>query len=132
MATAPPTYLLFDDRYARPAAAKGTILQRKYEKKFDMGMAVCAAVGRDGMRALVNDDNAWAWLSMYFHETTLPKKSDGWFVGDSSRHLVERIRGRSQDQSHRHLVKGATTNCFRFGTYARVLMDRADGQSKIE
>jgi hypothetical protein len=128
----PPTHLLFDNAFARPVGYGEPILQRKFERKYDLGMAVCAAFGEDGARRLLNDANAWPWLSLFFYESTFPMKNGKWFTGERSRHLVQTIAGRKQDQSHRHLVKGAVTNVLRFGQYAVVLTGEASGQSKIE
>ena len=106
--------------------------QRRFEKKYDLGMEVCRALGADAASRLMPDANAWAWLSLFFHESTFPVKKGRWFTGDRSRHLVQTIRDRKQDQSHRHLVKGAVTNVRLFHGDARVLMTEASGQSKIE
>ena len=128
----PPTHLLFDSRYAVEVGYGDPVIQRQSDRKYDMGLEVCRAAGRDNMRSLMGDSNAWAWLSLYFHESTVPFKKGKWFTGARSRHLVEKIAGRRQDQSHRHLVKGAATNVYRFGEYAAVLMSEASGMSKIE
>jgi hypothetical protein len=129
--TPPPTDLLFDDRFSRPVGYGGKVRQIFFERKFDLGMEVCRALGNDVLR-LMPDANAWAWLSLFFHESTIRTKKGRWFTGDRSRHLVQTIEGRKQDQSHRHLVKGAVTNISRIKEYAVVLMSGSDGQSKIE
>lgn len=128
----PPTGLLFDDRFAVELGYGGELPVRQFQTKFDMGMTVAATVGKENLQRLFADENAWPWLSLLFSDTTMPRKGDGWFLGTRSRHMIEKIPGRQQDQSHRHLVKAATINVARFGTHARVLMDRPDGQSKIE
>jgi hypothetical protein len=87
--------------------------------------------GRENSEKLIAMPNAWAWLSLFFYESTLTQKNGRWFTGDRSRHLVQTIQGRKQDQSHRHLVKSAVTNVLRFGKFAEVLMGSADGQSNL-
>ena len=128
----PPVALLFDERYAREVGFGNPCVRRRFDKKYDLGMAVCAAANAENMRQLLANPNAWAWLSLYFHESTMPLKKGLWFTGVRSRHVVDTIEGRTQDQSHRHLVKGAATNVFRFGSYAAVLMGSPSGMSKIE
>lgn len=59
-------------------------------------------------------------------------KKGRWFTGERSRHLVQTIQGRKQDQSHRHLVKGAVTNILRFREDAVVLMSGPSEMAKIE
>jgi hypothetical protein len=128
----PPVELLFDDHFARPVGYGSRIIQRRFERKYDLGMEICRALGNDDALRLMPEANAWAWLSLFFHEGTFPVKKGRWFTGERSRHLVQTIQGRKQDQSHRHLVKGAVTNVLRFREYAVVLMGEASGQSKIE
>jgi hypothetical protein len=128
----PPVEILFEDRFARRVGYGGRLAQRSFERKYDLGMEICRALGTDDALRLMPDANAWAWLSLYFHESTFPVKKSRWFTGERSRHLVQTIQGRKQDQSHRHLVKGAVTNVLRFREYAVVLMGEASGQSKIE
>ena len=76
--------------------------------------------------------NVWAWLSLFYFESTFPQKNSRWFTGDRAHHLVQTIQGRKQDQSHRHLVKSAVADVLRIDRYAAVLMGDADGQSKME
>jgi hypothetical protein len=129
----PPTEILLDDRYCRSVGLSGPLLQRPFERKYDLGMEVCRALGRENAEKIINMPNVWAWLSLFFHETTFPQdKERRWFTGERSRHLIQTIQGRKQDQSHRHLVKSAVTNVLRFGEYAVVLMGTEIGQSKIE
>jgi hypothetical protein len=129
----PPRDLLFDDQYSRLVGVDGPLLQRRFERKYDLGMEVCRALGRENAERIMNMPNAWAWLSLFFYETTFRQDKEGcWFTGERSRHLVQTIQGRKQDQSHRHLVKSAATNVLRFGECAVVLMGAEIGQSKIE
>jgi hypothetical protein len=130
---APPTEILRDDHYSRPVGFGGPLLQRRFERKYDLGMEVCRALGRENADKIINMPNVWAWLSLFFHETVFPQDKEGrWFTGERSRHLIQTIQGRKQDQSHRHLVKSAVTNVLRSGEYAVVLMGTEIGQSKIE
>ena len=128
----PPTSLLFDDRYSRPLPFEGELVQRRFTRKFDLGMEVCRALGREDAKKLEPMPNVWPWLSLFFQESTFPQKSGRWFTGVRSRHVIQTIQGRKQDQSHRHLVKSAVTNVTRFGRFAVVLMGNDIGQSKIE
>jgi hypothetical protein len=128
----PPAEILLDERYSRPVGLGGPLLQRRFERKYDLGMEICKVLGRENAEKILNMPNVWAWLSLFFYESTFRQKNGRWFTGDRPRHLVQTIQGRKQDQSHRHLVKSAVTNLLRFDRYAAVLMDGADGQSKIE
>lgn len=128
----PPTEILLDNRYSRLVGFGGVLVQRHFERKYDLGMEVCRALGRENAEKIINMPSVWAWLSLFFSDSTFRQKNVRWFTGDRSRHLVQTILGRKQDQSHRHLVKSAVTNVLRFDRYAAVLMDNADGQSKIE
>lgn len=127
----PPVSLLNNDAYSRPVAPEVEIEARRFATKYELGMEICTAFGNEAVDA-VKDNGVWAWLSLALHESTMPKKDGTWFVGAKSRHIVERIPGRLQDQSHRHLVKGAAMAVRRFDTDAKVLMGRPDEQSKIE
>jgi hypothetical protein len=129
----PPTEMLTDDRYSSPVGFGGPLLQRRFDRKYDLGMEVCRALGRENAEKIMNMPNVWSWLSLFFYETAFPRDKEArWFTGERSRHLVQTIQGRKQDQSHRHLVKSAVTNVLRFGEYAVVLMGTEIGQSKIE
>jgi len=128
----PPTEILLDDRYSRPLGFGGLLVQRHFDRKYDLGMEVCRALGRENAEKITNIPNVWAWLSLFFSDSTFPQKNGRWFTGERSRHLVQTIQGRKQDQSHRHLVKSAVTNVIRFGEFAVVLMGSEIGQSKIE
>jgi hypothetical protein len=127
----PPTNILGDERYSRSLGLAGRLAQRKFERKYDLGMAICTGLGKPDAERLLLIPNAWPWLSLFFHESTFPQKGGKWRVGIDSRHIVQTIAGRKQDQSHRHLVKSAVTNVLRFDVFATVLMSDI-GQSKIE
>jgi hypothetical protein len=129
---APPTTLLFDDQYSKLLPFEGELVERRFTRKFDLGMEVCRALGREDAKKLEPMANVWSWLSLFFHESTFGQKNGRWFTGVRSRHIVQTIQGRKQDQSHRHLVKSAVTNVLRFDRYAVVLMGDDIGQSKIE
>lgn len=128
----PPTSILTDDQYSRSVGFEGRLVQRRFEHKYDLGMDVYRALGPVNVNKLVAMNGVWAWLSLFFYESTFPQKNGRWFTGERSRHLVQTIQGRKQDQSHRHLVKSAVTNVLRFDRYAAVLMGDASGQSKME
>ena len=128
----PPESLLFDDEYSRLLPFEGELIQRRFTRKFDLGMEVCRALGREDAKKLEPMPNVWPWLSLFFHESTFPQKNGRWFTGDRSRHIIQTIQGRKQDQSHRHLVKSAVTNVVRFDRFAAVLMGNEIRQSKIE
>jgi len=128
----PPISLLFDDQYSRLVEFDGELAQRRFDRKFDLGMEVCRALGREDTKKIESMPNVWPWLSLFFHESTFPQENGRWFTGERSRHIVQTIKGRKQDQSHRHLVKSAVTNVLRFGEFAVVLMGNEIRQSKIE
>jgi hypothetical protein len=128
----PPTRILEDDRYSKRLGFAGRLPERKFERKYDLGMAICTGLGRENADRMLLIPNAWPWLSLLYHETTFPQKNGKWQTGDDARHLIQTIHGRKQDQSHRHLVKSAVTNVLRFREYAVVLMGNQIGQSKIE
>ncbi|MDQ6734650.1 MAG: hypothetical protein M3Z35_11165 [Nitrospirota bacterium] len=130
----PPGALLEDDFYARPYDDIAEIRVRRFATKYELGMEISTSFGGEEKTDAALKENAlWAWLSLACHESTMPKR-DGtnWFLGAKSRHVVELIPGRHQDQSHRHLVKGAAMAVRRFGRDAKVLLGRPDEQSKIE
>lgn len=128
----PPTAILYDERYSRSLGLSGRLAQRKFERKFDLGMAICTGIGRPDAERLLLNPNVWPWMSLFFHESTFRQQKNGkWLTGADSRHIVQTIAGRKQDQSHRHLVKSAVTNVIRFREFAVVLMSDI-GQSKIE
>jgi hypothetical protein len=122
----PPTLLLFDDRYSRLVGFDGELAQRRFDRKFDLGMEVCRALGREDTKKIESMPDVWPWLSLFFYESTFPQKNGRWFTGERSRHIVQTIQGRNQDQSHRHLVKSAVTNVLRF----RPICGSADGQCR--
>jgi hypothetical protein len=51
----------------------GQVRQIFFERKFDLGMEVYGALGSEVLR-LMPDANAWAWLSLFFHESTIRTK----------------------------------------------------------
>jgi len=128
----PANHILEDDRYSKKLGFGGRLPVRRFERKYDLGMAICAGLGREDAERLLLIPNAWPWLSLLYHESTFPQKNGKWRTGDDARHLIQTIHGRKQDQSHRHLVNSAVTNVLRFDRYAAVLMGNADGQSKME
>ncbi|MGC2305135.1 hypothetical protein [Candidatus Binatus sp.] len=70
--TPPPVEMLFDDRCARRVGYGGPVNQRRFEKKYELGMEVCRALGVEGASRLMPDANAWAWLSLFFHKVPFP------------------------------------------------------------
>jgi hypothetical protein len=128
----PPMHILEDDRYSKKLGLPGRLPLRRFETKYDMGMAICAGLGRDDAAQLLLISNAWPWLSLLYHESTFPQKNAKWQTGDDARHLIQTIQRRKQVQSHRHLVNSAVTNVLRFGEYSAVLMGKGIWQSKIE
>lgn len=129
--TAPPTNLLSDE-YSYLLEPGFEVNPRKFGTKFEMGMEVCTSAGNTILPSLWPTDGLWAALSLMFHQSTFPSKNGQWFIGSPSRHVITRIPGRKQDQSHRHLVKGAAIAVNRFGTEARVLMGGPHEQAKME
>jgi len=127
----PPLHILEDDRYSKRLGFNGRLPLRRFEKKYDLGISICAGLGREDAERMLMIPNAWPWLSLLYHESTIPQKNGKWWTGNDARHIVQTIHGRRQDQSHRHLVKSAVTNVLRFGEHAAVLMDKI-AQSKIE
>jgi hypothetical protein len=128
----PPTRILEDDRYSKRLGFAGRLPERKFVRKYDLGMAICTGLGPENADRMLLIPNVWPWLSLLYHDTTFPQKNGKWQTGDDARHLIQAIHGRKQDQSHRHLVKSAVTNVLRFREYAVVLMGNQIGQSKIE
>lgn len=128
---APPMNLLTDE-HSQILNPGFDVNPRKFGTKFEMGMEVCTGAGGLALSTLWPNDGLWAALSLAFHQSTFPFKNGQWFIGSPSRHMVTRIPGRKQDQSHRHLVKGATMAVSRFGIEARVLMGGPHEQAKME
>jgi len=65
-------------------------VQRRFQRKYDLGMEVCRALGRENVEKIINMPNVWAWLSLFFYGTTFPQDKDGrWFTGERSRHLIQ-------------------------------------------
>jgi hypothetical protein len=129
-ASPPPEHLLFEDTYSKPIRYGNPLARRTYARKFDLGMAVCSAFGQEDTRRLLNEPNAWPWLSLFFCQSTFPQKKGKWFTGERSRHLVQTIEGRKQDQSHRHLVKGSVSACMQSCSWATRTV-RARWKSKL-
>lgn len=127
----PPVELLEDDRFSQPLGL-GEVTVKTHKAKFDLGAAILTDIGKESAAKLLNEPSAWPWLSLLFHQSTMPKKADGWFIGAKNRHIRGKIAGRKQEQSHRHLVYAAVLNVYRFGSAARVLMEGASQQAKIE
>ena len=127
----PPVELLEDDRYSQPLGL-GEVMVKTHRMKFDLGAGILADIGKENAAKLLTEPNAWPWLSLLFHQSTMPKKLDTWFIGTKNRHIRGKIAGRKQEQSHRHLVYAAVFNVYRFAAAARVLMEGASQQAKIE
>lgn len=127
----PPIELLHNDRWSAPLGL-GDITVKPFKTKFDMGMSVISDLGRDKARVLFANSDVWPWLSLLFNDSVMPKTSTGWKIGARSRHILEKVGGRKQDQAHRHLVRAAVYNIFAFNQHARVMMEGPDQQAKIE
>jgi hypothetical protein len=74
----PPTHILEDDRYSKKLGFAGRLPLRRFETKYDMGMAICAGLGRDDADRLLLIPSAWPWLSLLYHESTFPQKKGKW------------------------------------------------------
>lgn len=130
----PPTAMLHDPAYSEDAQIAGDLELLVYDSKFDLGAAVCAAVGAQGVAKLLRDDAVWPWLTLFFSESTMPKRDGEWFLGDRSRHLLgaNKAAWKEYDHHHRHLVRGAVQAVYQFKGRARVLLGKPDQHTKIE
>lgn len=131
---APPRELLDDPKYTELGPVDADLEMEAYESKFDLGMAICAAVGSAQVSKLFSDDTVWAWLSLFYSDSTMPKKDDGWFIGDRSRHMLgaNKAAWKEYDHYHRHLVRGAVQAVFQFNDKARVLLGGSAQHTKVE
>lgn len=131
---APPVALLSDPACSEDAQVDGDLEQQVFDSKFDLGMAVCSAVGTKSVPKLLRDDAVWPWLTLFFSESTMPKKDGVWFLGDKSRHILgaNKAAWKEYDHHHRHLVRGAVQAVFQFNDRARVLLGKPDQHTKIE
>lgn len=127
----PPVALLHDDKFAVDLGI-GKLSKNVFESKFDLAMYVAQNVGAENLRKMLADPNVWPWLSLWFWRSTFPLEKGLYTIGARSRHLVEKIAGRNQDHSHRHLVRGGVVAVSRFGHHARVLLGGASEQTKME
>src|SRR5690606_33027085 len=120
---APPVELLDDPTYSEDAQVDGDLEQQVFDSTFDLGMAVCSAVGTKTLPKPLRDDAVWSWPSLYFNESTMPRKHRIWFLGDKSRHILGKNKAawKEYDHHHRHLVRGAVQAVFQFNDRARVL-----------
>lgn len=131
---APPRELLEDPGYTEIGPMDADLEPDAYESKFDLGMAICAAVGSAQVPKLLSDDAVWAWLSLFYSDSTMPKKEGVWFIGDRSRHMlgVNKAAWKEYDHYHRHLVRGAVQTVFQFNDKARVLLGKPAQHTKME
>lgn len=130
-AKAPPAELLHDDKFAKPTEF-GKLSKNVFEQKFDMAMYLAANAGEENLRKMLGIPEIWPWLSLYFWRSVFPFEKGHYTIGARSRHVVEKIAGRNQDHSHRHLVRGGVVAVTRFGPHARVLLGKASEQTKME
>lgn len=130
----PPRELLEDHDLTEIFPVNADLDEAVYDSKFDLGMAVCAAVGGDNIQKLLEDVAVWAWLSLFYSESTMPHKEDGWFIGDRSRHMLgaNKAAWKEYDHYHRHLVRGAVQTVAQFNDKARVLMGGPAQHTKME
>ncbi len=127
----PPIALLHDDKFAVDMDW-GKLSKNVFDGKFDLAMSVAGSVGTDNLRKILAEPNVWPWLSLWFWRSTFPHEKGFYTIGARSRHVVEKISGRNQDHSHRHLVRGGVVAVSRFGAHARVLLGGASEQTKME
>lgn len=127
----PPIKLLHDDKFAVDLGV-GKLTKNVFDDKFDLAMHIAQHVGKDALPKLFAEPNVWPWLSLWFWRSTFPFEKGLYTIGARSRHVVEKIAGRNQDHSHRHLVRGGVVAVSRFGPYARVLLGGASEQTKME
>ncbi|MCW4460824.1 hypothetical protein OK349_03835 [Sphingomonas sp. BT-65] len=130
-AAPPPVELLHDAKYAADLHV-GKLSKNVFETKFDLAMSVAGNVGTDNLTKMLAEPNVWPWLSLFFWRSTFPFEKGHYIIGARSRHIVEKIAGRNQDHSHRHLVRGGVVAVHRFGPHARVLLGKASEQTKME
>lgn len=130
----PPRDLLEDPRYTEAGPVDVELELQAFDSKFDLGVAICAAVTRPQVPKLLRDDAVWAWVSLFYSDSTMPKKDDRWFLGDRSRHMlgVNKAAWKEYDHYHRHLVRGAVQSVFQFNDYARVLLGGPAQHTKVE
>jgi len=130
---APPPRELLEDATCTELFHDADLDEQIFESKFDMGLAVCAAVGTDGAKMLLAEHDVWPWLSLFYSESTMPVRKGEYFVGDAQRHLLGDKTAWSQyNHHHRHLVRGAVQAVAQFGQKARVLLGTPAEHSKLE
>lgn len=130
--TAPPRDLLEDPAYTE-AFLDVDLDETTYESKFDLGLAVCAAVGPERTKMLLADQAVWPWLSLFYSDSTMPLRKSEYFIGDAQRHLLGGKTAWSQyNHHHRHLVRGAVQAVAQFGSNARVMLGAPAEHSKLE
>jgi len=130
-ATPPPVELLHEEKFAVDLKV-GKLAKDSFDKKFDLAMYVASNVGTDNLQKMLAESTVWPWLSLFFWRSTFPLEGGLYTIGARSRHVVEKIAGRNQDHSHRHLVRGGVVAVYRFGAHARVLLGKAHEQTKME
>lgn len=131
---APPTELLFDDRYTEPLKVVLQVEPLATDSKFDLGQSVLTGVDHDDdVPRLLADPAVWPWLSLFHSNRTMPVRNGRRFIGKPHRHVITNSSDWAKyDHGHRHLVRGAVQCVHYFGRYARVLLGDAGSASKAE
>ncbi|MTH97598.1 hypothetical protein [Roseibium sp. RKSG952] len=91
--------------------------------KFDLGKSFVDNLSADQLRVLMSDNDVWPWINAFLGELIFRKKGNRFFTGATSRHIVERIGGRSSESHYRHLARSAVRGVMRYGEAAKVLLD---------
>ncbi len=131
---APPTHLLFDERYTEELEKRLYVEPLVTDSKFDLGQSVVTGLEEDGaVPSLLADPAVWPWLSLFHANRTMPIRNGRRFIGKPHRHVITNSSDWAKyDHGHRHLVRGAVQCVHYFGMYARVLLGDAGSASKAE
>src|SRR5688572_20557952 len=85
---APPEDLLWDEATSEPLPVSLEVGPLLTDSKYDLGVMIVTGASDEDLPTLLNDDQLWPWLSLYFNNKTMPVRKEKRFIGHQQRHII--------------------------------------------
>jgi len=120
---APPTHLLFDDRYSIQVPFDAEIEVAQPTSKIDLARRVIDALGNQ-FDAYLTDRHLWAWLTLLWSDVILPGSKDtGWKLGELAQYDIGETKGKNTNYAiYRHRVWGPAVLFKQLGMLSRSML----------
>lgn len=121
---APPTHLLYDDRYSIPLPFDAEVAVSQPSSKIELARRVIDGLGEQ-FDAYLTDRHLWAWLTLLWSSVVLPYSEDkqGWELGELAQYDIGEAKGEKTNYYvYRHRVWGPSVLFKQLGMLSRSML----------